>query len=248
MSPHLWARQTYSETMNELPAVARDLAGGDAIEPVWHNELGGVTFKLSGGEGVRYLKWQRYSGLSSIHRSHVNLKAEADRLSWAGQFISVPEVLQVGDDDEAAWLLTTGIQALPAVHPRWQAEPETAVRAIASGLRQLHNTLPVDECPFQGSWAEAEGVDLPEPEKLVVCHGDPCVPNTLVHTDGGFAAYVDLGQLGVADRWADLAIATYSISWQINFGRSYDDLFFATYGVEPDEERIAFYRNLWDAS
>ena len=37
--------------------------------------------------------------------------------------------------------------------------------------------------------------------------GTPCVPNTLLHDDGMFAAHVDLGSLGVADRWADLAVA-----------------------------------------
>lgn len=80
----------------------------------------------------------------------------------------------------------------------------------------------------------------------MVCHGDPCVPNTLLNSAGEFAGHVDLSRLGVADRWADLAIATYSISWDANFGKSYDALFFGAYGIEPDEERIRFYRELWD--
>lgn len=71
---------------------------------------------------------------------------------------------------------------------------------------------------------------------------------TLIADDGRFAGLVDVAQLGVADRWADLAIATYSISWDINFGRSYDELFFEVYGMEPDAERISLYRRLWDES
>lgn len=229
-----------------LPKDVRPLCAGHDVDVVWCNKLGGTTFRLTSPSGVRYLKRQDYSGLG-YRRRHVDLRAEAQRLAWAAEFTPAPPVLDYGENADAAWLLTAEVQGTPALPTHWEAEPETAVRAIASGLRRLHDSLPVDACPFIGSWAEHEDTDLPPPEHLVVCHGDPCVPNTLVSSDGEFAAHVDLGMLGVADRWSDLAIATYSISWAVNFGRSYDELFFATYGVEPDEERIAFYRDLWDA-
>ena len=47
--------------------------------------------------------------------------------------------------------------------------------------------------------------DIPPVDRLVVCHGDACAPNTLLTDDGRWSGHVDLGQLGVADRWADLA-------------------------------------------
>jgi hypothetical protein len=50
----------------------------------------------------------------------------------------------------------------------------------------------------------------------VVCHGDACVPNTLLDRTGRWIGHVDLGTLGVGDRWADLAIATLSTEW--NYG------------------------------
>jgi kanamycin kinase len=56
---------------------------------------------------------------------------------------------------------------------------------------------------------------------------------------------VDLGDLGIADRWADLAIATMSLDW--NFPRNYESALLGAYGVARDDERIAFYRSLWDA-
>ncbi|MEU3474326.1 hypothetical protein [Rhodococcus sp. NPDC006774] len=37
-----------------IPTVVRELAGPEDVEPVWSNELGGLTFRL--GE-VRYVKW-----------------------------------------------------------------------------------------------------------------------------------------------------------------------------------------------
>ncbi|MBL3687232.1 aminoglycoside 3'-phosphotransferase [Leucobacter zeae] len=88
--------------------------------------------------------------------------------------------------------------------------------------------------------------DPPPVDRSVVCHGDACAPNTLIAADGAFAGHVDLGDLGVADRWADLAVAAWSTEW--NYGASYADELFAGYGVEPDRRRIAYYRLLWDLS
>jgi kanamycin kinase len=233
-----------------IPSRVEQIAGDDYVESVWRNELGGLTYRLvsRNGAAIRYVKWQSYAGLSGNQRKDVDLAVEAEKLRWAGRYgrsIKVPRVLDLGLDDDSAWLVTQGIAGIPAFDPRWKSTPETAVVAIAKGLRHLHDSLPVEECPYRGTWVE-EGVSVPAPDKLVVCHGDPCVPNTLLDSAGDFVAQVDFSQMGVADRWADLAIATYSISWDINFGRSYDDVFFEAYGVAPDPERIEFYRSLWD--
>lgn len=83
----------------------------------------------------------------------------------------------------------------------------------------------------------------PDREDLVVCHGDYCLPNALV-SSGRVSGYVDLGGLGVADRWWDLAVATWSVTW--NLGPGWEDLFLAEYGVPRDSARIAFYRLLHD--
>ncbi|CAM4060408.1 Aminoglycoside 3'-phosphotransferase [Bordetella tumbae] len=228
-----------------IPSKVLDLAGTDSVEVVWRNELGGLTFRCHGEQGARYIKWQPSVGLSPAERADVNLVMESEKLRWAGQFVAVPRVVDCGEVDGAAWLVTEAIDAIPAVDPRWRDKAEVAVRAIATGLRRFHDALPVHSCPYRSTWfGSTERV--PEPERLVVCHGDPCVPNALLNSEGGFSAHVDLSRLGVADRWADLAIATYSISWEVNFGRSYDELFFSTYGIEPDMTRIQFYRELWD--
>ena len=230
-----------------LPDQVVELAGADRIAEVWRNELDGQTFRVQGREGTRYIKWQPYAGLEPQRRADVDLAAESDKLRWAGQYVPVPRVLDGGTAGDCGWLITEGIDAVSAVDARWRTCPEVAVIAIAKGLRRLHDTLPVEECPYRGSWVDADASTLPEPEHLVVCHGDACVPNTLLSQDGEFAAHVDLSRLGVADRWADLAIATYSIGWDFNFGQNYDELFFDTYGVQPDFERIRIYRELWDA-
>ena len=83
----------------------------------------------------------------------------------------------------------------------------------------------------------------PPVDRLVVCHGDPCVPNTLLDVDGTVTGHVDLGALGVADRWADLAVASWSTVW--NFGPGYEVPLLAAYGVEADPVRMDYYRALW---
>jgi kanamycin kinase len=52
--------------------------------------------------------------------------------------------------------------------------------------------------------------------------------------------------MGVADRWADLAIASWSCDW--NFGPGWQDELLAAYGVEADPGRTSYYRLLWDLS
>lgn len=231
-----------------VPRAVAGLADGDFVEPVWRNELDGLTFRLTGGDGVRYVKWV------PAGTPELDLAAEAERIAWAGRFTPVPTVLDIGRDATGEWLLTSALPGRSAVDRRWLAEPGKAARAIGSGLRALHDALPTDECPF--SWSAEDRIarldahrrpevaDVPAVDRLVVCHGDACAPNTLLDDSGFWIGHVDLGSLGVADRWADIAIAGYSLEW--NYGDGYEDAFFDAYRVVPDNERISYYRRLWD--
>jgi kanamycin kinase len=253
-----------------VPNTVAALAGDDAVEVVWRNELGGLTFRVGVGTADdRYVKWVR-AGTPEI-----DLAGEAERLRWASGWAAVPEVLANGMDAQGAWLVTAAIPALSAVDPRWLAEPRAAAAAIGRGLRVLHDALPIEDCPFQWdverrlvradertaagegptSWfpehrhlsvaeARAHLTTAPPIDRLVVCHGDACCPNTLLDPNGQLAAHVDLGSLGVADRWADLAVAAWSTEW--NYGPGYDNVVYDGYGIVPDADRIAYYRLLWD--
>lgn len=231
-----------------VPPPVLSLAGDDAITPVWRNELGGLTFRLEGPDGVRYAKWV------ATGTPELDLEAEADRLTWAARYAAVPRVLDHGSDADGAWLVTAALPGASAVDPRWRSRPEDAARAIGAGLRALHDALPVDECPF--TWSAEDRIarldgpardqvgPVPALDRLVVCHGDACAPNTLVADDGTPAGHVDLGSLGVGDRWADLAVASMSLGW--NYGDGHEETFFDAYGTAPDAERIACYRRLWN--
>jgi kanamycin kinase len=212
-----------------VPAVVAAIAAGRPVTPVWVNELGGVTFAVGGG--------QEFVKVSRPRWAH-HLVAEAQRLRWAAAYHRVPRVLGGGD----GWLHTQGLPGRSAVDPRWVAAPHTAARAIGAGLRLLHDTLPVDTFPFgPPPWV----TDACPTDRLVVCHGDACAPNTLIDDDGRCCGHVDLGDLGVADRWADLAVAMLSLSW--NYSGSWERDLLDAYGVEPDEARIDHYQRLWHA-
>jgi kanamycin kinase len=279
----------------EPPPAVSALAAGRPVRAVWRNLLGGLTFRIDPDPGSgpaahahadahpdahagaddpdgapRFAKWAPAG-------SGLDLAAEAVRLRWAARYAAVPPVLAEGGDGTGTWLLTRGLPGRSAVDERWKADPSAAVRAIGSGLRALHDALPVEDCPFDWSteprlakarahvasgavdpaaWPEELRPlrtveyamrlleDPPRVDRLVVCHGDACAPNTLVGDDGEPTGHVDLGALGVADRWADLAVATWSTRW--NYGPGWEDPLLDAYGIEADEGRITYYRVLWE--
>nr|WP_256986503.1 MULTISPECIES: phosphotransferase [unclassified Rhodococcus (in: high G+C Gram-positive bacteria)] len=163
----------------------------------------------------------------------------------------MPQVLAVGSDDSGSWLVTAALPWENAVADRWMADPAVAVRAAATGLRAFHDSVPAGQCPFDWSVVSRVGdrelpVESPSIDRLVVCHGDACMPNTLIADEGSWAAHVDMGTMGVADRWADLAPAIWSTEY--NYGRDYCEAFLDAYGIDLDRERLDYYLWLWEST
>ncbi|MEO7262627.1 MAG: aminoglycoside 3'-phosphotransferase [Jatrophihabitantaceae bacterium] len=249
------------------PPIKAAVAAGKPVRLVWTNEVGGRTFEVGDGAGRHFVKWTPVS-------SGIDLGREVARLRWAVRFTAVPVVLEQGQDAAGSWIVTTALPGENAVSDRWLADPARAVGAIGAGLRALHAALPAPDCPFSWSvqnrvadaqrrvaqldparWhpehrrltveqALAALLQPPEVDQPVVCHGDPCAPNTLMSVEGSWSGHVDLGSLGVADRWADLAVATWSTEW--NYGPGWSDRLLDAYGIDADPVRIEFYRLLWD--
>jgi kanamycin kinase len=253
----------------EIPAAVARLAAGRRLRAVWANQLGGLTFEVGTGAQRSFVKWAAVG-------SGLDFAAEAERIGWATEFAAVPRLLDRGSDPTGSWLVTSPLGGDSAVAARWLKDPATAVSQIGAGLRVLHDSLPVERCPFSwsltdrlatvgrrrdsgqldpGAWHEVHrdlSVDealarlaaAPAIDRLVVCHGDACAPNTILSRDGRLSGHVDLGALGVGDRWGDLAIATWSTEW--NYGPGWEDTLLRAYGAEPDPLRTAYYRLLWD--
>jgi streptomycin 3"-kinase len=83
---------------------------------------------------------------------------------------------------------------------------------------------------------------------LVVCHGDLCLPNILVDPATGLVnAIIDVGRLGTADPYADIALllATARDTWPDQAtARQADREFAQLYGTQLDPERQDFYLRL----
>jgi aminoglycoside phosphotransferase len=254
-----------------VPAAVAAAAGGRAVALVWENTVGGRTFEAGEGAERRFIKWTppgsgldlaaeaaRMTWAGQFHPVPRVLAGGADTHgSWlvtaALPGDNAVDARWQSDPPAAVTAIGEGLRALHDALPvadcpfSWSAVErlEDARRQAAEGLLD-----PADwhECHQGLTIAEAleRAAAIPATDKLVVCHGDACSHNTLLTADGRWSGHVDLGLLGVADRWADLAVATWSAEW--NYGPGLDGLLLAAYGVQPDPERTRYYRLLWDLS
>jgi streptomycin 3"-kinase len=76
-----------------------------------------------------------------------------------------------------------------------------------------------------------------------VCHGDACLPNVIFDPRTlEVTGLIDLGRLGIADRYADLALIAVQLhdEWSVDAAP-----LFEAYGVpDPDQRRLSFFRLL----
>lgn len=248
-----------------LPPKAVELADGRPVRPVWVNQLGGITCAIGEPEPSEYLKW-------SPHHHEIDLPGEAERLRWAGEHLPCPEVIGTGSDADGEWLHTQALPGASAITDDWSGRTTEVVPELGRALRHVHDSLPVDECPWTWSVPDRLATQEIEPSRIagwpdppgsfdpVVCTGDACAPNFLLclaptsaepatGTDPAeslrWCGFVDLGDLGVADRWADLAVALWSL--EFNFGVGWEEDFLAGYGIGLDPAKRDFYRGVHDA-
>ena len=250
-----------------VPRALRVLVGSASAPGVWRNELGGLTFRVGEGVDALYVKWSpRASGLDV--RSEVDRLTWARRWWRVPEVVEVGEdgdgawfVSRALPGENAASLRwradpATAVRAvgegLRAMHDCLDVDICPFTWSRDERLRQARRRAAVGELDdavfdfeFAGSRLDevlAE-LDTTPDDDLVVCHGDACVPNTLIADDGHWSAHVDFGRLGVADRWADLAVAAWSTVW--NYGPHWEDALYDAYGREPDLGKIRYYRLLW---
>ncbi|MGV8909058.1 MAG: phosphotransferase [Propionicimonas sp.] len=228
-----------------VPALVLELAAGRPVEPVWVNQLGGVTFAIDGG--AEYVKY-------GPPHDEFDPDPEFARLRWVSAFVTAPRPIDHGIDAAGnRWLRTVGIPATSAVLAGWRERPDVVVPELGRALRHFHHVVPVADCRWaysvEGRLA-ATSVVLPPVEDrpamdAVVCHGDACNPNFLLDEAGRCVGYVDLGMLGVGDRWADLAPALLSLGW--NYGQGWEPAFLEAYGIERDAAKQEFYTWVWNS-
>ena len=252
-----------------VPQLVADLAVGRPVREVWENAVGGRTFEVGGAADRYFIKWTPASSGIDLGREAARLawaggyitvprvlrRGAGDAGSWLVTSALPGENAVTerwrADPATAVAAIGEGLRAMHEAMPvsacpfSWMAEDQVADARRRAGLgpfdpacwHPVHRSLSTEQ-------ALDRLADIPPVDRLVVCHGDACAPNTLITEDGRCSGHVDFDQLGVADRWADLAVATWSAEW--NYGPGWENRLLSAYGVAPDPDRIRYYRLLWD--
>ena len=257
------------ERRSDPPRAVKDLAGNGTVRLVWQNELGGLTFEVTCGASRRFIKWAPAGSELDLDAELVRLRwaigfvavprvldtGSDETGTWlVTEAVAGETAISVRCKAAPATAVAAIGEGLRALHEAlpvescpfsWSAEDRLADarrQALAGRLdprtwHAEHRDLTIDE-------ALDRLAAIPPVDRAVVCHGDACAPNTLVTRAGRWSGHVDLGALGVADRWADLAVATWSTEW--NYGPGFEHVLLSAYGVCADADRTRYYRLLWD--
>lgn len=244
---------TVVHAQTSVSDVALTLAAGRPVTKVWANGKGGVTWRVLGPTRTTFLK---------VGPRHTQFSARNDveRLTWVGRYIAAPRPIAHGTIGDFDWIESESLPGHSSLifgiglNPRFVGSQKRLAHALGCALRHFHDRLPVESCPF--TWGAEERLartpislreDLQQTPALdaVVCHGDATNSNFLFDDDLRCVGYVDLGRLGVADRWADIAPAILSLGW--NLGPDLEQDYLDGYGIGLDAEKFGYYSALWDA-
>jgi kanamycin kinase len=251
-----------------VPAAIGALAAGRPLRAVWQNELGGLTFEVGAGDDRSFVKWapagsridlaREVPRLRWAGRFHPVPRVLAEGSDDTGTWLvtaalpgrSAVDPVWVARPRTAVIAIGEGLRALHEALPvrscpfSWSA-PERIADARRRARAGEIDPADVDwPCEPMGLDRALDFIsDMPPVTRPVVCHGDSCSPNTQIADDGRWCGHVDMGSLGVADAWADLAVATWATQW--NYGPGWEELLLDAYGAAADEELTRYYRVLW---
>ncbi|WP_020498418.1 APH(3') family aminoglycoside O-phosphotransferase [Sciscionella marina] len=214
-------------------------------------------------------------GTGAYRKSGPDCAAEVERLIWLrGLGFPAPEVLDsgpgwfemravAGRTADQWWpehLRAAVVDALADLARDLHAITEcpfdaslavTVPRARAAVTEGRIDLADLDE--HRSGWSAAEllaelEATLPDCEDLVLTHGDLCLPNVVLDPETTeVTGILDVGRLGLADRYADLALTTRSLADELlnpAYGPAASARFLGRYGVAPDSARLEFYRLL----
>lgn len=254
----------------EVPDVLRTKFGAEVWTHVWSNEVGVETFRIDRrGHDILFAKVAKApvfptfaAEAARMRWAHAHLpvpnvvdEGEADGLQWLVTRglpgIDASREVHTARPELTVRLLATGLRRFhdapvadcPFSFRLDEALVHIADRVAGGDIDPGQHFHPVNAGLSVTDALEKLNRERPDTEDLVVCHGDYCFPNILIDGDQ-VSGFVDLGELGVADRWWDLAVGSWSTIW--NVGEGYERLFVEAYGEQWDQPRVDYYRLLYD--
>ncbi len=257
------------DTASLEPVPVTAIAAGRDCRLVWHNE-DALTYEVGSGADRCFVKWAPVTSsldlddeaermtwaLAYTPVPEILARGSHDTGRW---IVTAPlpgrnavDPRWHADPRTAVVAIGEGLRAMHESMPAgtcpfsWTAQ--TRVDRVFAAARAGRMPPPEQRHPVHEHLTPDEALrligDIPPDDLVVVCHGDTCPPNTLLTDDGRWSGHVDLGALGVADRWADLAVATWSTQW--NYGPGWEQTLLSAYGIAADPDRTRYYRLLWD--
>ncbi|MCQ2983189.1 MAG: aminoglycoside 3'-phosphotransferase [Treponemataceae bacterium] len=138
-------------------------------------------------------------------------------------YLTQPEKLIQMVADGLRQLWTVDVTTCPCASSRLTQRLQNLDYRVSHNLVDVENTEPETFGP--GGFKNPEELlrwlkDNRPAEDIVLTHGDFCLPN-LFATGDSITSYIDLGKMGPADRWQDVAIAIRSLHH--NFTGYYTD-------------------------
>jgi aminoglycoside phosphotransferase len=243
----------------ELPASLGSRLEGFSFLEIKLGMSGAQVFKLEDGNETLFLK---FASVSSDPDPAFSIRAEADRLQWLRlKKLAVPKVELFLEDGNLEYLLMTSIPGRDASRPWQPYQIPNIITKLAASLRNWHDA-DMDDCPYQltlenriaQARARTRNASLkleleallehaPKTENLVLCHGDPCLPNVLLDVDLEISGWIDLGRAGVMDRHWDLALIVGSLEMDLNPQfNGWSERFLEAYGLEViNRDTLEFY-------
>ena len=184
-------------------------------------------------DGKSYLLMSRISGVMSCTEEYmenpkllVSVLANAMKLLWTVDITDCPAVWNLDEKLKAArYNVEHDLVDVEDVEP--ETFGEDGFRDLEDLLNYLEKNRPQEE--------------------LVLSHGDFCLPNIFIKDDV-LSGFIDLGQMGIADKWQDIALCYRSLKHNfagVYGGKVYEDfdpeILFEELGIEPDWEKLRYY-------
>ena len=143
------------------------------------------------------------------------------------------------------------VEQCPCQASRLENRLKKAEYNVKNNLVDMSSTEPETFSPggFRNCEELLEWLYANRPEEdIVLTHGDYCLPNIFAK-DNSLSGFIDIGKMGPADRWQDIAIAIRSLDH--NFAGRYSDgkrifdfkpqMLTDALGLEFDEEKYRYY-------
>jgi aminoglycoside 3'-phosphotransferase II len=252
-----------------IPATLQTIIAAADWQEISEGESDARVFRLSRADAVRYLKVAPHTAQFQVKADKVRLDWLAGRvpvpqvLHYAEddnhQFLLMSALEGLHPmHDNLNWSAEDRITFLAEAARRFHALPVAECpfvfgvdEQLASARHNIEKGL-VRTDLFEPQWQSFTPQSLfekllslkPHNEDVVVVHGDLYPMNIRAHpAQKTLLGYIDVGGMGVSDRYTDLAVIANAIEWHL--GETWVERFFHAYGIATvDTRKLQFYQLL----